>query len=76
MSQFTNNNGQQQESKTTGYVLAHPETDSVLSYLNIPNYLSAEIVSSILSAQRSLGFTVRAVSDARVDNTDVTFLTK
>ena len=75
MATFTNSNtGETKESKTTGYVLAHPDSDSVLSYLNIPNYLNADVKQSILDAQRKLGFTVRAVTDARVDTTDVTFL--
>ena len=74
MATFTNNNGQVQESKTEGYILAHPSTDSALAYLNIPKYLSADVKASILDSQRKLGFTVRAVTDARVDNTDVSFL--
>lgn len=74
MATFTNKNGEIQESKTEGYILAHPTTDATLAYFNIPKYLSATVKASLLDSQRKLGFTVRAVSDARVDTTDVSFL--
>ena len=74
MATFTNTNGQAQESKVISYVLAHPETDSALAYLNIPKYLSESVVDGILASQRKLGFTVRKTDSARIDNTDISFL--